>query len=365
MRLETDALGEMEIPDDAYYGIQTTRTAANYAVSPHTYGEYMEIVRAVAEVKKACAMTNEEIGALDPRKSRAIQQAADEVIAGKFDGQFPVNVWRSQGTGVNMNVNEVIGNRANEILTGKKGREEIHPNTHVNMCQSSNDVFPTAENIVIYKGIGLVSDSLRHLEETLGGKAFEFRDTVRLGRTGLQDAVPMTWGQVFGGWQSEIQRARKALEAYRPVFQGVVLGGTVLGTGMGQQPGYSERIYGNLSRVLGYDVHPVAMEREVIPDSALFDGMRNTDHHASLMDLLKAAATAMGRIANDLMIFSSGPSAGIRELFLPEVARGRSGIRAKPRPGCRRWCSKPRRRWSAQPSWRSSRRTRGSRTTGP
>lgn len=332
MRKETDALGEMDIPDEAYYGIQTIRNSRNYSVSPHTYCEYMEIVKAVAEVKKACAITNAQIGALDPRKSAAIQQAADELIAGRFDDQFPINIWRSQGTGVNMNVNEVIANRANEILTGHKGRDEIHPNTHVNMCQSSNDVFPTAENIVFFRNIAKTTAALKHLEDAVAKKAIEFKDVVRLGRTGLQDAVPMTWGQVFGTWHSMLHRNRVELESYRPTFQSVVLGATVLGTGMGQLPGYADHIYENLSKVIGFEVYWPRMDGEVIEDSAAFDGMRNTDHQMMLMCYLKSAAAALGRIANDLIIFSSGPTAGLRELELPESAIGTLGYEGENTP---------------------------------
>ena len=171
------------------------------------------------------------------KSALAIQQACDEMIAGRFDGQFPVNIWRSQGTGVNMNVNEVLANRANEILTGHKGYDQVHPNSHVNMCQSSNDVFPTVEAIVLHRRIKRVCDALKRLEKTVAKKALEFESVIRLGRTGLQDAVPMTYGQVFGGWQSQLRRNRITLEHYRQTFEEGVLGATVLGTGMGQLPG--------------------------------------------------------------------------------------------------------------------------------
>ena len=164
MRMEHDLLGDLPVPDDAYYGIQTVRCAANYDVTDRTFNDLPEVIRAVAEVKKACAMTNAQIGALDKSKAAAIEQACDEIIAGKMAGQFPVNVWRSHGTGVNMNVNEVIANRANEILTGHKGYEAVHPNTHVNMCQSSNDTYPTAEAIVLYRMIGKALKSVRYLD---------------------------------------------------------------------------------------------------------------------------------------------------------------------------------------------------------
>ena len=320
MRIEKDSLGEMAVPDEAYYGIQTTRVSHNYLVSDRTYNDYPEMIAAVAEVKKACAITNAQIGALDPKKSEAIQQACDEMIAGRFDGQFPVNIWRSQGTGVNMNVNEVLANRANEILTGHKGYDQVHPNSHVNMCQSSNDVFPTVEAIVLHRRVKRVCDALKRLEKEIAKKALEFENTIRLGRTGLQDAVPMTYGQVFGGWQSQLRRNRVSFEEFRNTFEEGVLGATVLGTGMGQLPGYADHIYENLSKIIGFEMHLAQMPGdEVIADSAVFDGMRNTDHQLILMEHLSAITTAMGRIANDLLLYSSGPRTGLCELHLPEL----------------------------------------------
>ena len=206
MRLERDSLGELEVPDNAYYGIQTVRCMHNHAVTDHTFNELPEVIRALAEIKKACAITNAQIGALEPHKAEAIIQACDEVIAGQFADQFPINIWRSHGTGANMNMNEVLANRANEILTGHKGYDTVHPNTHVNMCQSSNDVYPTVQFIVLYRLIGEVLESTKLLEKTLGEKAVEFKDIVRIARTCLQDAVPNTFGQVFGGWQHMIYR---------------------------------------------------------------------------------------------------------------------------------------------------------------
>lgn len=317
MRIEKDALGQLEIPDDAYYGIQTVRCTANHAVTQHSFEELPQVIRALAEIKKACAITNEETGALDQKKAEAICQACDEVIAGKFNNQFPINIWRSHGTGANMNANEVIANRANEILTGHKGYDAVHPNTHVNMCQSSNDVYPTVQSIVIYRQISRALESIKVLEKQLGEKALEFKDVVRLGRTCLQDAVPNTFGQVFGGWQHMIYRHRKHLENYQPAFQSVVLGATVLGTGMGQMPGYHEHIMGNLSRVLGYEVNWPTWEDEVIADSAVFDAMQNCDYSVVLGGILKALTLAAARICEDLRILSSGPKAGFGEINLP------------------------------------------------
>lgn len=325
MRREKDSLGELDVPDEAYYGIQTVRCSNNYQVSRHTYNEYPEVIRAMAEIKKACAMTNAQIGALHPNKAKAIMEAADEIIAGRFIGQFPVVIWRSQGTGVNMNVNEVIANRANEILTGHRGYDEVHPNTHVNMCQSSNDTFPTAEVIVFRRLLLPLVKAAEGLEKVLEDKAIEFKYVTRLGRTGFQDALPMAWGQVFGGWQSSVQRVRTALEKSALNMNEVVLGATAVGTGMGQLPGYAEHVYENLSKVAGFELHYVQMRWEAIPDSGVFDNMRNTDHQFIMMDLVKAVMAAAARIANDLTVFSSGPRAGIGEIALPVFARGTQG----------------------------------------
>lgn len=332
MRIEKDSLGELPVPDDAYYGIQTVRCAANFNVTDRTFSSLPKVVRAVVEVKKACAITNAQIGALDQKKADAIVAACDEIIAGKLADQFPVNQWRSHGTGINMNANEVIANRANEILTGHKGYDAVHPNTHVNMCQSSNDAYPTAQSIVLYREVGEALESVKYLENAIKEKALEFKDVVRLGRTCLQDAVPMTFGQVFGAWHSLIARHRKRLEVYRPELSKAILGATVLGTGMGQMPGYHENIYKNLSEVVGFEMKQAHFDEEVIEDSALFDGAQNNDGMMVLLGYLKGLTCAASRIGNDLYIFSSGPRTGFCEIILPSIAPGSSIMPGKINP---------------------------------
>ncbi len=332
MRIEKDSLGELPVPDDAYYGIQTVRCANNYDVTNHTFNELPHVIRAMAEIKKAAALTNAEIGALENDKAKAIAQACDEIIAGKFADQFPVNVWRSHGTGVNMNINEVIANRANEILTGEKGYDAVHPNTHVNMCQSSNDTYPAAEAIVLYRMISKTLESVKYFEDALAEKAVEFKDIPRLGRTCMQDAVPMTFGQVFGAWHSLIARNRRRLEALLPEYQETILGATVLGSGMGELPGYNEAVYKHLSAIVGFPMKQAKMESEVIEDSALFDGSQNNDSFIYLMGVLKCIACAGGRIGNDLYVFSSGPRTGIGEFILPSIAPGSSIMPGKINP---------------------------------
>lgn len=332
MRVEKDALGELPVPDEAYYGIQTTRCAHNHHVTDHTFSELPQVLRALAEIKKACAITNAQTGALEKNKAQAIVEACDEIIAGRFHDQFPINIWRSHGTGANMNANEVIANRANEILTGHKGYDQVHPNTHVNMCQSSNDVYPTVQSIVLYRMIGEAIESVKLLENALGTKAQEFRHVLRLGRTCLQDAAPNTFGQVFGGWQHMIYRNRIKLERLQTDYQEVVLGATVLGTGMGQMPGYGENIMSNLSKVVGFDVRWPTWDDEIIKDSAVFDGMQNCDSNMILLGHLKALTCAAARICADLCILSSGPRAGFCELTLPSVFTGPASISGRDYP---------------------------------
>lgn len=332
MRIEKDSLGSLPVPDDAYFGIQTVRCAQNYDVTDHTFNELSHVIKAVAEVKMAAALANEEIGALEPEKAKAIVQACQEIIDGKFADQFPVNIWRSHGTGVNMNVNEVIANRANEILTGKKGYDAVHPNTHVNMCQSSNDIYPAAEAIVLYRMIAKTLKSVKYFEDALAEKAKKLKDVPRLGRTCMQDAVPMTFGQVFGAWHSLIARNRKRLENLLPEYQETILGATVLGSGMGELPGYNETVYKHLSKVVGFEMKQAKFAEEVIEDSALFDGSQNNDSFIYLMGVLKAIACAGGRIGNDLYVFSSGPRTGIGEIILPSIAPGSSIMPGKINP---------------------------------
>lgn len=333
MRTEKDALGEMQLPDDAYYGIQALRSLSNFDATNKTFNDYPAVVQALAEIKKACALANRDIGALERHKADAIVQACDDILAGRMKGQFPVNIWRGGGTSINMNLNEVIANRANELLTGHKGYDQIHPNTHVNMCQSSNDVYPTAENIVLYREIGRTLEGVARLENCLCAKSEEFKDVVRLGRTCLQDGVPMTLGQVFAGFHGVIRRGRLRLEALRDDFRTGVLGGTVIGTGIGALPGYVEAVYPHLSAIAGFEVRlPETPAESPIAEAGLFDAMQNADGLIELSSALKLLACSAGKIANDLRILSSGPRAGFEEIRLPAVSPGSSIMPGKINP---------------------------------
>ena len=307
MRKEKDGLGERLLPDEAYYGIQTLRAMENFAISDNTFAHYPNIVRAMAEIKKACALTNKEIGALPADIADAIATACDEVLAGRYHDQFPVNVFRGCGTSINMNVNEVLGNRANELLTGHKGADRVHPNTHVNMCQSSNDVFPTAASLVLYRETGGLLDALATLEAAVRERMEALGPVVRIGRTCLQDAVPLTFGQSLSGYASLLERTGTQIAAFRKRSATGILGATAVGTGIGVQPGFMKRIYRNLSSITGFPVR-----RNPNP----FDGMQNSDGAMTLSALVRNAAAACGKIARDCLLLSSGPECGIGELRL-------------------------------------------------
>ena len=303
MRKEKDGLGERLLPDEAYYGIQTLRAMENFAISDNTFAHYPNIVRAMAEIKKACALTNKEIGALPADIADAIATACDEMLAGRY----PDHVFRGCGTSINMNVNEVLGNRANELLTGHKGADRVHPNTHVNMCQSSNDVFPTAASLVLYRETGGLLDALATLEATVRERMEALGPVVRIGRTCLQDAVPLTFGQSLSGYASLLERTRGQIAAFRKRSATGILGATAVGTGIGVQPGFMKRIYRNLSSITGFPVR-----RNPNP----FDGMQNSDGAMTLSAFVRNAAAACGKIARDCLLLSSGPECGIGELRL-------------------------------------------------
>lgn len=319
MRKEKDGLGERLLPDEAYYGIQTLRAMENFAISDDTFNRHPNIVRALIEIKKACALTNKEIGALPADIADALVAACDEALAGAFADQFPVNVLRGCGTSINMNVNEVLGNRANERLTGHKGSDRVHPNTHANMCQSSNDVFPTAASITLYRESGALLDALAETEAAVRERMRDLRDVVRIGRTCLQDAVPLTFGQSLSGYAALLARTRKNLAAQRGRAPTGILGATAVGTGIGVQPGFMKRIYRNLSAVVGFTVRP---------NPNFFDGMRHSDGIMTLSALVRNAAAACGRIARDCLLLASGPGFGFGDISLDPAAPDPDGYHA-------------------------------------
>ncbi len=323
MRTVTDALGAMEVPENVYYGAQTARAMQCLDVYDVTYTRYPAYLSAMAKVKKACALANKDIGALDPDKADAICRATDEIMNGKFNDDFPLCVFRGSGTPLNMAVNEVVATRANELLTGHKGQDAVHPNTHVNMCQSSNDVSPTAKMILVYEELGRVLDSVDILEKSLERKAREFADVVKMGRTCLQDAVPVTLGQEFNAYLSMLRRNKSRLSDERSRWNKGALGGTAVGTGMGCMPGFAERVYVRLSEVCG---------RPIVMDGDLFDALQSGDALVLMHAHLQSIAVGVGRCAHDLKLMCSGPRAGLGEITLPAVQPGSSIMPGKINP---------------------------------
>lgn len=323
-RIEKDCLGQMEVPDDVYYGIQTLRVMGVSGVLGEKVIKYPYLHRALVQMKKAAALANKDIGALEERKAEAIAWACDQVLTGKYDDQFPLDMFQGGGyTCVNMNVNEVIGNLANEHLTGHKGQDEIHPNTHVNMGQSTNDVVTSAEHLCIYPALDKLAPELDNLAKAFARKSLEFADVIKVGRTCLQDAVPLTLGQEFGGYAEFCRRQAENIRSLRAECFYLLVGGTAVGTGLGAAPGYQQAFYKHLSEQLGEDVKSCA---------DLFDCMQNDDFCVKVSAAVKQAACGISKIAKDLRIMSSGPRAGFGEISLPSLSPGSSIMPGKINP---------------------------------
>ncbi|MDQ3821610.1 MAG: lyase family protein, partial [Acidobacteriota bacterium] len=257
-RIETDSMGEIEVPADKYYGAQTQRSLVHFNIGFDTMPR--EMIRALGILKKAAALVNEDLGKLPADKAKLIVEAADEVIAGKLDEHFPLRVWQTgSGTQTNMNANEVISNRAIEIANGEMGsKKPVHPNDHVNMSQSSNDTFPTAMHIAAAEQIGKLIPEVKRLRDRIDAKAREFADVVKIGRTHLQDATPLTVGQEFGGWASLLERDVERLEAVLPGLYELAIGGTAVGTGLNSHPEFAERAAAKIAELTGlpFKSHP-------------------------------------------------------------------------------------------------------------
>lgn len=323
-RIEQDCLGTMEIPDSQYYGIQTTRVMGVSGVLGIPVIKYPYLHRTLIKMKKAAALANARIGALDPVIADAIAQAADEAFEGKFDDQFPIDMFQGGGyTCVNMNINEVLANRANEILTGHKGSDKVHPNTHVNMGQSTNDMVTSAEHLCIYPAIDALVPQVDALAAAFQRKADEFKDIVKVGRTCLQDAVPLTLGQEFGGYAEFCRRQSENIQGLRDECFSLIVGGTAVGTGMGAAPGYKEAFYDILSTELGENVKSAAN---------LFDGMQNDDFSVKVSAAVKQLASGISKIAKDIRLMSSGPRAGFGEIHIPSLSPGSSIMPGKINP---------------------------------
>lgn len=324
-RTEKDSLGELEIPHDALYGINTARAVTNFPFSGRTIATWPEFVRAFATVKKAAALANVEIGCLSEEQGRAIAVACEDVGAGLHDLHLVVDMLEgSGGTSTNMNFNEVIANVAAKASQRPLGDYAfVHPNDHVNMCQSTNDVVPAALKLGVYEALAGTHTALFGLADAFTQKKSEYASTLRLGRTCLQDAQPMTYGQLFGGYEAVIRRHAEQLATLREGFLTLPLGGTAIGTGFGVRPGYKTAVYKHLSQLLGTKAKPCADP---------FDGMQNMDCCARLSAELRNAANSLSKIATDLITLSSGPGGGIGEIALPAVQAGSSIMPGKVNP---------------------------------
>jgi len=323
-REESDSMGTLRVPADAHYGAQTQRAVENFPVSGLRLPPAFH--HALARIKGAAAAVNADLGLLEPRLAEPIRQAASEAVEGRFDHQFVVDVFQTgSGTSTNMNVNEVLAGRANEILTGRRGgRAPVHPNDHVNLGQSSNDVIPTA--IHLAAGTALERELLpvlAALEAALAAKAREFADVRKIGRTHLQDAVPMTLGQEFSGYAHQVRLAQERLEAVRGRLGELPLGGTAVGTGINTHPEFAPRVIAALAAASGL---PLAETRNH------FQAQAAPDTLVELSGALRALAVSLVKIANDLRWLASGPRCGLGEITLPSLQPGSSIMPGKVNP---------------------------------
>ncbi len=324
MRTEHDALGSRQIEDACYYGIQTQRALENFSISGATIAQIPGYIESLLEIKKAAAMANHRIGKLTDDQFSAIVQAVDELIASPQPQQFPVDLYQGGGgTSTNMNVNEVLANRANEIITGVKGYDEVHPNTHVNMCQSTNDVIPSAMKMTAFRLLGELENALNLFIAVLGEKVEAFSDDVKLGRTCLQDALPLTLGQQFSGYRSAFERSAQLINRARHHCLELPMGATAIGTEFGSWPGYKDAFYSVLSDNMGIDF---------APEKNLFDALQNADFWITVSAALKSTANILNKLASDLRVMASGPRAGLAEVTLPAVQPGSSIMPGKINP---------------------------------
>ena len=322
-RLESDSIGTMEVPADAYYGVQALRAKMNFPITGTKL--HPTFLRNLAQVKKAAAITNYNAGLLKKDISDAILQACDEVLDGKWADQFIVDaIQGGAGTSANMNMNEVLANRAGELLGDTKGSYRlVHPNDHVNMAQSTNDVIPTAGKLTVLDLLEPLIRELQRLEDALSAKASEFDDVITMGRTQLQDAVPVRLGQVFHGYASMVARDRKRIEHSREEMYTVNLGGTAVGTAINVSPSYFSRIVPNLLELTGYPLQQAA---------DLFDATENLDGFVAISGVVKTCAVDLSKMCNDLRLLSSGPKTGFGEINLPAKQNGSSIMPGKVNP---------------------------------
>jgi fumarate hydratase class II len=323
-RIETDSLGPIEVDEARYWGAQTQRSLENFRIG----GERMprELIHALATIKKASAQVNADLGLLPEDKARLIGAAADEVIRGERDDEFPLVVWQTgSGTQTNMNVNEVIANRANELAGAARGaKQPIHPNDHVNLSQSSNDVFPAAMHVaVVERALAHLLPAVVGLRDTLAAKSRAFADIVKIGRTHLQDATPLTLGQEISGWVAQLDHAIAAIRAALPAVHELALGGTAVGTGLNTHREYGPRVAARLADLTG---------RPFVTAPNKFAALAGHDALVGLHGAVKLLATSLTKLANDIRWLASGPRSGLGELTIPENEPGSSIMPGKVNP---------------------------------
>jgi fumarate hydratase class II len=322
-RIETDSMGQVEVPADKYWGAQTERSLLHFNIGYDVMPR--EMIRALGILKKACALVNQDLGKLTADKAKLIVQACDEVIAGKLDAHFPLRVWQTgSGTQTNMNANEVISNRAIEIAGGVMGsKQPIHPNDDVNMSQSSNDTFPTAMHIAAAEQMNKLTRRVQEVADAIDAKAKEFKDVVKIGRTHLQDATPLTVGQEMSGWASLLARDIERMKQTLPGLYDLAIGGTAVGTGLNAHPEFAERAAKKIAGLTGlaFKSHPNKFAALSAHDEIVF-----------CSGGLKTLAASLSKIANDVRWLASGPRCGIGELVIPENEPGSSIMPGKVNP---------------------------------
>ena len=322
-RLEHDFIGTKEVPADAYYGVQSLRAKENFAITGMPM--HPALIRSVAQIKKAAALTNLQVGALDEKRANAIAQACDEIVDGKFHDQFIVDaIQGGAGTSLNMNANEVIANRAIELMGGTKGDYSlVNPNDHVNLGQSTNDVFPSCGKMA---ALGLLKEAqkqLIRLKEALDQKAKEFDHVIKMGRTQLQDAVPIRLGQEFQAYSAAVSRDIARFEVAKDEMRSLNMGGTAVGTGLNARVGYVKEVVDNISKVSGM---------RLTQAENLIDGTQNLDCYSLVSGVVKTCSINLSKMCNDLRLMSSGPRAGIGEINLPARQNGSSIMPGKVNP---------------------------------
>lgn len=323
-RTETDSIGEIQVPEDRYWGAQTQRSLQNFPIGWEK--QPLSLIRSLGLIKKVAALINVDFGLLDAKLGNAIVNAAEEVVAGRLDDHFPLSVWQTgSGTQSNMNANEVIANRANEKLGSKVGaKSPIHPNDHVNLCQSSNDTFPTAMHIAVVLDIrDHLLPALKNLEQALQRKESEFSQIIKVGRTHTQDATPLTLGQVFSGYRTQIALGAERVETSLKNLYPLAQGGTAVGTGLNSRVGWAEEF---AAKIAGVTELPFCTSPNKFESLAAHDGL------VEMSGTLKTVAASLFKIANDIRLLASGPRCGLGELNLPANEPGSSIMPGKVNP---------------------------------